>query len=924
MTLAPHVRLGPYEVLDWIGAGGMGEVYRARDTRLEREVAVKVLPESLASDEDRLRRFEREARVLAALNHPNVAQIFGLERHGDTPCLVLELVGGEDLAERLARGPLPIDEALDVCRQIAAGLEAAHEAGIVHRDLKPANVRVTPQGAVKVLDFGLAKAPETAADVLVVTETGIVLGTPTYMSPEQARGRHVDRRTDLWALGCVLFECLSGRRAFDGESVGDVLSSILNGEPDWSLLPPPTPARATELVRRCLEKDALRRLRDAGDARIELEDALARRERAANGPATPVASPARPGLVAWLALAGATMLLVGWLAGRWVAPRAAAALAGEPRPFHLSALLSAEARFEGLVAIAPDARYLVYSSHPPGHVDVDLPRGWLTTRWLDRDETRIIEGTEGATSGALSPDGRWLAFLALSEGRGIESMSLKKVALEDGRAAGPPILLCPALAAWAHVCYASDQEIVLAAGAPDGRFLAVPAQGGTPRVVVAETEEDRDSTHRWGVVQPLPGGRAVLANRLGIRDGKIVRDVEAVVLATGERKLVLERATAPHYAPTGHLLAVRDGVLVAVPFDVARLEPTGEAVAIRDVRESPSGVPYSFSETGVLAVVPRTGGSRGRIAWIEAEGRARVLEGAALPFYFVRIARDGRRVAYGAWDPDQQLQPPGEFWVQDLERRTTVRHPNPELTVFDAIWAPNGETLTYGRGFAKNLAILERRADGAGEPTRLYAHPATSGVVVPLAWSRDGSTLAFAHREPGRDRVEIWMLPRDGGGAQREATRYLTTQVLVPEATFSHDGEWFCFTANDSGNKELFVQRFGGIGSGEEDARAGRWKISTDGGRSPWWSADGREIRYVDSKDRLVSVTVEAGASFSVGEARMLLDLKALGVRGAPTFTEDGRMLAVRTDEESEEVTRIDVVLNWFEELKAKAPAPSR
>src|SRR5688572_4180401 len=923
MTLAPHVRLGPYEVLDRIGAGGMGVVYRARDTRLEREVALKLLPDSFASDVDRLRRFEREAKVLAALNHPNVGQIYGLDRHGDTLYLALELVAGEDLAERVARGPAPIDEALDVCRQIAAGLEAAHEAGIVHRDLKPANVRVTPQGSVKVLDFGLAKPLKSGSDSALLSEAGLVLGTPTYMSPEQIRGKHVDRRTDLWALGCVLFECLSGRRAFEGTSTGDVLTAVLNGEPDWSLLPPSTPARARELVRRCLEKDPLRRLRDAGDARIELEDALAKRE-VATGRAASAAHPVRAGLVAGLALAGAALLLLGWLAGWWIAPRDSAAVADSPQPFHLSAMLSAESRFAGLVAIAPDASYLVYSSISPGHVEVDLPRGWLTTRWLDRDETRIIEGTEGATTAALPPDGRWPAFLALAEGRGIDSMRLMKVALEDGRAVGPPILLSPALEGWANLCYASDQEIVLTMSAPEGRFLSVPAQGGTPRVVVEETEEDRAATQRWAVAHALPGGRWVLANRLGIRDGRISRDIEAVDLTTGERKLVLERATAPHYAPTGHLLAVRDGALVAVPFDAERLELRGEVVALRDVGEGTHwGVPYAFSETGVLAVVPRSTGGRGRIAWLDPQGQTEALEGTARPYFWFRIAREGRRVAYGTWEPDQ-LEPPGEFWVQDLERRTTIRLPIPKLTVFDAIWDPNGETLTYGEGFDNNLVIRERRADGSSEPALLYSHAAKGGVLVPLAWTRDGSTLAFTHRDPGRDRAEIWMLQRGGAGAQSEATRYLTTQVFAPEAAFSPDGKWFCFTANDAGRQEIFVQRFGGVGSGAEDERAGRWKVSTDGGRSPWWSADGREIRFVDSQDRLVSVSVEAGSSLSILEARTELDLKGLGVRGGPTFTDEGRMLVALTDVESEEVTRIDVVLDWFEELKAKAPERKR
>jgi tRNA A-37 threonylcarbamoyl transferase component Bud32 len=496
MTLAAHTRLGPYEILAPLGAGGMGEVYRAKDTRLGREVAIKVLPPTFVRDEERLRRFEREAKVLATLNHPNVAQIFGVDQQQDTCYLVLELVSGENLAERIARGPLPIEEALDVCRQIAEGLEAAHEAGVIHRDLKPANVRITPQDAVKVLDFGLAKAlvPRTeqgrvtsaASDSALMTEAGVVLGTPTYMSPEQARGKPLDRRTDVWAFGCVLYECLSGARAFAGETMGDVVASVLHDEPDWSRLPTATPARAVELVRRCLVKDPRQRLRDIGDARLELERTIRAREwattgrlAAADGTLLGRRRPLLPLGAGALVLAGA-----GALAGWWIAERRSARDAPAPsQVFHVSVPLPAQAHFSGLVAIAPDASYVIYQDAP-----TDGSPASLTTRWLDHDETGVIQGTEGVHSAALSPDGRQLAFLVMKNADKFE-MTLKKLPLEDGRRAGPPAIVCETVTGWMTLCFGSEQELVLAMTLPVGGIAVVPAQGGEPRFVVRDSAE---------------------------------------------------------------------------------------------------------------------------------------------------------------------------------------------------------------------------------------------------------------------------------------------------------------------------------------------------------------------------------------------------------------------------------------------------
>ncbi len=934
MSLSPGQTLAHYEILAPLGAGGMGEVHRARDTRLQREVAIKVLPDALAADEDRLRRFEREARVLASLNHPNVAQIFGVDRAGDVVFLVLELVPGESLAGRIARGPLPVEEALDVGRQIAEGLEAAHEAGVIHRDLKPANVRVTQEGVAKVLDFGLAKSirPRTPgsgaaeSDSALLTEEGVLLGTPTYMSPEQARGRPVDRRADVWAFGCVLYECLAGRRLFGGESVGEALASVLHGEPDFSPLPAATPARVRELLVRCLAKDPRQRLRDVGDARLEIERAIASREWVPAARTTGVGEAAvRSRRLGGLS-AAAALLLVGAGVGGWIARRVSTP--ADPAPaqvFHLSLPLPAEPRFAGLIGIAPDASYVVVHASPANRPEGNLSEWFLATRWLDRGETRAIEGTEGALSAALSADGRWLAFLAERE-PGTYEMTLRKVALEAGRPTGPPSTVCERVAGWATLCWASDEEIALAMAVPEARILVVPAKGGEPRVVVREAAEKEGGVRGWWYPRALPGGRAILATWIFAEGGTFRRQAEVVDLGTGARKVVLERASGAAYLPTGHLLAQREQTLVALPFDLARLEPTGGAVAVlggaADFGVNPS---FATSRTGVLAMVPRpAGGTRRRLAWIDADGRAAPVEVPSQPFGWAAISGDGRRVAYGIWDRLEGA-PPNEFWVHDLERRTTNRLTTPGI-FFSAVWHPDGERIAFGSGVASGApAILERRADGTDEPRCLYALQGGRISLDPLAWTPDGRYLAFARWEvrTGREALEFWVLERGQGGAEGVATRYLTTNTREPAAAFSPDGKWICYGSIESGRQELHVQRFGGPESGAEDAKAGRWRISTGGGGSPWWSADGGEIRYLDDEGRVMSVAVRTEPSFSASAPRPFVAPKDGRITGAPTFAADGRMMVV-LEGEGGDVTRIDVVLGFFEVLRAKAPATLR
>ncbi len=937
MSLVPGQRIGIYEVLAPVGAGAMGEVYRARDTRLQREVAIKVLPDSLAADEDRLRRFEREAKVLASLNHGNVAQIHGVEEAGGARFLVLELVPGESLAARLARGPLPVEEALDVCRQIAAGLEAAHEGGVIHRDLKPANVRLTPEGAVKVLDFGLAKSvkPRTTergtsaaeSDSFLLSEAGLVLGTPTYMSPEQARGKPVDRRTDIWAFGCVLHECLTGKRLFGGESVGEVLAAILHAEPDGSDLPSSTPPRVRELLSRCLVKDPRQRLRDIGDARLEIERAIAAREWAGAARSEGAGGvTGRPGRPLRLALGAAALLVAGAGAGRWLSgPPSGPSPPAPAQVFHLSLPFSPELPFEGLVGIAPDASFLVSHSSPTRWHDAAPTQRFLATRSLDREESRRIEGTEGAFSAALSRDGRSLAFF-VQEAERWSGMTLKRIALEGGRPLGPASTVLERLEGRATACWAGDEEIVVAEAVPRGRILAAPARGGGPRVVVEDPPEEGKGMRGWWNPRPMPGGRSVLVTRMEPEGGSFRWDTELVDLATGGRKRVLERAEGALYVPTGHLLAFRDGTLLAVPFDLGRGETTGaEAAVLGGMGARGAHAPFVVSGSGVLALTRRPAEEPGRrTAWIDATGRAELIEGPAKPFDWAAISPDGRRFAYGIWDSSRS-DPPGEFWVRDLERRTTTR-----LAIRDwmpsAAWSPDGERLTYVVGMGRDVpAFWERRADGTDEPALLHATEEAPIWVAPIAWSPDGNVFAFARAgfTGGENPSELWMLRRGEGGAPSVASRYAVTGQEVQGVAFSPDGRWICFGTSEEERQELCVQRFTGPGSGAEDARAGRWRISKEGGSAPWWSPDGKEIRFVDAGQRLVSVAVDAASSFSASAPRTLCELGPLRLWSALSYTADGRMLAILQGEGSEHA-EVDVVLGFFEELKAKAPLPGR
>jgi serine/threonine-protein kinase len=929
MTLKAGMRLGQHEILAPLGAGGMGEVFRARDSKLGREVALKVLPEEFARDPERLARFEQEARLLAALNHPRIAAIYGLEEAGGVRFLVMELAPGETLAERIGRGALPADEAFSVCRQIAEALEAAHERGIVHRDLKPANVKVTPDGGVKVLDFGLAKAfgpigsagaveaspggaqaAGTGSDgaaragrasdaddlsqspTLTVrsptgafggTQQGVILGTAAYMSPEQARGKRVDRRTDIWSFGCVLYETLTGRSAFSGETISDTISAILRSEPDWGLLPDSTPRRARELLRRCLHKDHRRRLRDIGDARIEIEEILSGGLAAGELAGPDARRPRRGERLLWLGLTLPLAIAAGWaglLAYRGAGRARSAAFQGVARlQVELPADAPLDAGVRAPLALSPDGTRLVYVAARPGGRELYL-------RPLDRYEAEPLPGTEGAEDPFFSPDGKWVGFFA--EGK------IKKISLSGGL----PISLCDAQtgrgAAWG-----SDGAIYFIVRK---RLSRVSADGGEPEPLSQAGSEWAGFDQRAPHV--LPGAGAAL---LTLSKGFFSEErLAALSLRTGETKVVLYDAVSPHYVSSGHLLFTRKGTLFAVPFSLERLEALGAGIPVQDGIVTVPAIKvshFTLSAAGALAYVPAPQGSVARtLLWVDRKGEARALSEVRHMFVTPRLSPDGRRLAVGiqgdSWD----------VWIHDRERGTMTRLTH-EGDSLGPTWSADGRRVIFGSNRSGRWGIWRQSADGGGKAEQLLE---SEHEVYPSTCSPDGRFLLFheGHPETAND---IWVLPLEG---EREPRPFLRTPFVESAADFSPDGRWVVYISDESGRMEVYVQPFPGPG--------GKIQISTEGGFAPTWTSGGREILYREGKKVMV-VSVAAGPELRVSKPRLLFESPYLLLGGsnfAFDVTPDGQRLVMLKSNIESVPTRIHVILNWAEELKRRVPVP--
>ena len=884
MTLQTNQTLSHYRLIEKIGEGGMGVVWSAEDTRLRRTVAIKVLPDEFSRDPKRLSRFQREARFFASLNHTNIASIHGLEEADGVHFLALEYVPGDTLAERLKGGPLPVKEALTLCSQLARALEAAHATGIIHRDLKPANIKVTPEGQVKVLDFGLAKAfgtVSTASQIAEVptitkgeTREHAILGTTPYMSPEQASGQPVDKRTDIWAFGCVLYEMLTGQRTFAGETVASTMAAVLEREPDWRKLPRDTPVRILDLLRRCLQKEMNRRLRDIGDAWIEIEEAVT---------AGPDVSAAASGLrrdrwrwTIWGALAGVVGLIAGAIlagaflwSGRLSSPPA---LSGERSPVRFSITVpSTEILGRGAsITLSPDGQQFIYEAG-----------NRLFHRELGALAATPLAGTERAKHPFFSPDGQWVGFVA--DGK------LKKLSLLGGA----PFILANAYK-YGQGSWGADDTIFFS-HLRQG-IWRISAAGGTPEVVITNGR----------CPEVLPGGKVLLFST----DDTDTSHIEALVLETSQRKTLIAEGSCPHYAPSGHLLYARKGSLLAVPFDPARLELTGSSIPIaEDIHSARYNglMSFSVSASGTLVYIPAGGTDQGRtLVRVDHQGEERPF--SATQGYSGKLQRglrfspDGRFLAVGILREGQN-----DIWIYELSRGIYTR-----LTYEGAmapVWTPDGKRVLFASQRDGSLNLYWRPADGSGVVERLTE---SEHHQFPNSFSPDGSVLTYT--EIGlENNYDIWFLPMEG---ERTPRPFLRTDSWEGEAVFSPDGRWLAYTSEETGDDEVYVQPYPGPG--------GKWRISTEGGEVSLWAANGRELYYRrlrSTPPQLLAVTIDTEPVFSASTPRLLIE-GSHGSAGGPFHGYDvapsGEYFVFQTLESGKR--QLNVVLNWSEDLKRLAP----
>jgi serine/threonine protein kinase/Tol biopolymer transport system component len=885
-ALELNATLSHYRIASKIGAGGMGEVYRATDTRLKRDVAIKVLPESFALDEERITRFEREAQVLASLNHPNIAAIYGLEEADGIRALVMELVEGPTLADRIAASPIPLDEALLIAKQIVDALEVAHDRGIIHRDLKPANVKVTPDDKVKVLDFGLAKIASQenkssdlshSPTVIQGTQAGVILGTAAYMSPEQAKGKFVDKRADIWAFGCVLFEMLSGKQVFSGETLTDTLAAVVRAEPNWDDLPANTPNSIRHLLSRCLAKDPKQRLRDIGDARFEMEPSTAGYEaRVSNA----------PGGTRWRAPLAIGLLLIATFAGgalvnRWLSPHDSLSPTSVARLIHTipkEHLPSGHAR--NRLAISPDGKKLVY-----------VANNRLYLRSLNALDAVELQGTEDAQGPFFSPDGEWVGFL---------SGQLKKVPVNGGQA----VAICAINVLDALGASWGSDNTILFGGIYKGIFR-VSANGGDPAVVVKPS-----ASLSYANPQFLPDGQSFLYQRgaPGDQDELVIRSLDKnddTVLLTGGYDY--------QFLGSGYLvyaMGARGQDLSAVAFDVASRKIVGNPVTVvRGVKESSSGSSSNFavSASGTLIYLPTNQGqSQGtRLAVVDRSGKASVLATEARDFSDPRVSPDARSVAVHL-QGDQN-----DVWVTDVARGTLTRLSYAGGEDETPAWSPDGRTVAWAAARADLLrAVYRRPIDGSGSEElvcRLENHCHVRD------WSPDGHTLILEIQGMGFD---IWRLNLQGNASP---TVFLQTPFNERNSRLSPNGRWLAYVSDESGRDEVYVQAFPNGGS--------KLQVSSSGADQPVWSRDGRFI-FFRGGGMIQETAFQEGAVPVVRAAKALFpdrfETPQAGAHTGYDVFPDGRFLMIQSQAQPGVLEEIIVVMNWIEELKQQVTPAAR
>ncbi len=899
MALSPGVRLGPYEILDALGAGGMGEVYRARDTRLERTVAIKILPAQFSDDPVRKQRFEREAKTISSLNHPHICVLHDIGNQDGVDYLVMECVEGETLAKRLEKGPLPLEQVLKYGAEIADALDRAHRSGIVHRDLKPANIMLTPTG-MKLLDFGLAKpaVPMTTLATLTttapkqspVTQEGTIVGTFEYMSPEQVEGKEVDCRSDIFSLGAVLYQMLTGRKAFQGKSQLSVASAILDKEPEpISSVKPLTPPALDHAVRRCLAKDPEERWQAARDLALELKwiaESSSQTTLTSNTPGHTLRTRWKR-TVAWsvgsfILAAVATSAVRNWNRAPSLPPRTISRFTITLPPGRQLAGLDGGP----VVALSPDGARLAYVARQGGGAQL------LYLRPMDGLEAQAIPGTEDAVGPFFSPDGQWLGFFAANK--------LKKISVNGGPAQTLGDVPMGRGASW------SDQGVIALSPTNNSSLRQMPDTGGSSQPLTRFNKGEIG--HRWPDF--MPGGKALLFAAAVTNFSWNHAQLAIQSLATGERRNLIPEATQPRFASSGHLIYAQGANLMAAAFDSQRLSVMGPGVPVVEgvlASTTTGAAQYSISATGSLAYVPGSDVSaQCGLVWVSRNGTEQPISAPVRAYLFPKISPEGGRVAVDIREQESQI------WLYDLIRGTLTRFTFEGSLSLSGVWAPDGKRLAIQSNKNGPLNIYLQPADGSSGLEQLTT---SDSLQFPASWSRDGQLLAFGEINPNSG-YDIWVLRL----SDRKAQPFLQTRFNESVPQFSPDGHWLSYVSDESGRWEIYVQPYPGPG--------GKWQISTDGGMEPVWNRNGREIFYRKG-DKMMAVDISTQPSFSAGKPRILFEGRYERTPATgPNYdvSPDGQRFLMLKPSEQEVAapTQINVVLNWFEELKRRVPTEKK